>query len=453
MCIKQIINKLHYWKKSFTGDFANFILTKELKQALDIIEKNEFAILFITGKAGTGKSTFLKYIKLNILKHNAAYLAPTGVAAVNIQGQTIHSFFKFPPRFITLDEIKKSKDSKLYQMIDFIVIDECSMLKADIFEGINQSLQISRNNNLPFGGVKVILFGDLYQLPPVVDRETAALYGKFDYKTPYFFSSKIFKKLLIPNNCIKVIELTHIFRQKDENYIDILEKIRHCQTDNQLFNILDNQVVTTKSILPKNITILTTTNKLAKKYNEENLLSLSGPSHKYKAIIAGDFKETEYPTDEIIELKKGAKILFIKNDLAKRWVNGSIGFVSKLFDNYIIALINGQKVIVEMEKWEKIQYTVENGVLSYKIIGSFKQLPLRLGWAITIHKSQGLTLDNILVDTSTKAFASGQIYVALSRCRSLSDLYLQGSITNEDLLINSDVNRFIEYMKSKNNYA
>lgn len=424
----------------------DFIITDEINDAIEIIKEKQYKILFITGKAGTGKSTFLRSLKTSVLRTNAVFLAPTGVAAVNISGQTLHSFFRFPPRFLDEKDIDKSKSPRIFQKIEYVVIDECSMLKADMLDAINKSLQINRNNSLPFGGVKIILFGDLYQLPPVVDRDTEFLYKQRNYKTPYFFSSKIFKAHL---NEIQIVELTKVFRQKDENYINILDDIRNCNLTNDLLNILDQQIITSPENLPEDLTILTTTNKLAKKYNDESLKNLPNPSIKYKANIQGKFKEEEWPTDEIIELKKNTKIIFIKNDSQKRWINGSIGIVKKIFDNHIVVTVNNGTYEVYPEKWEKIKYQIIGDRLTHVVVGSFQQLPVRLGWAITIHKSQGLTLDNILVDSSSKAFAPGQIYVALSRCRTLKNLYLEGAITPADIIVNNDVNKFLDYMKEK----
>ena len=424
----------------------DFILTDEISNAIEIIESKDFKILFITGKAGTGKSTFLKYLKNSTLRSSAVFLAPTGVAAVNIGGQTLHSFFKLPPRFIDEEDIEKSKRPGIYQKIEYIIIDECSMLKADTFDAINRSLQLNRNNSRPFGGVKIILFGDLYQLPPVMDRETDSVYKKKNYKTPYFFSSYIFKLL---HEEIESVELTKVFRQNDDNYINILDDIRSYNLTNDLMSILDQKIISNGDNLPDNMTILTTTNKLAKKYNDENLKKLKHPAIKYKADIEGAFNEKDFPTDEELELKKNAKIIFIKNDPQKRWINGTIGTVWEVHHDHIVAQVKNSEYEVYPEKWEKIQYQIIDNKLSHVVVGTYRQLPVRLGWAITIHKSQGLTLDNILVDSTSKAFAPGQIYVALSRCRSFNNLFLEGAITPSDIIINDDVNRFISYMKRK----
>lgn len=442
-----ILLKNLFFKKRKNEDF---IITDEIQHAIDVIKEKEFKILFITGKAGTGKSTFLRSLKNSVLRNNAVFLAPTGVAAVNISGQTLHSFFKFPPRFLDEKDIEKSKWPSIYHKIEYVVIDECSMLKADVLDAIDKSLKINRNNDLPFGGVKIILFGDLHQLPPVVDRNTEFIYKQKNYKTPYFFSSRIFKTHL---NEVQIVELTRVFRQKDENYINILDDIRSYNLTNDLLNILDQQIITSKENLPDDLTILTTTNKLAKKYNDENLNNLSNPSIKYKAKIEGKFKEDEWPTDEIIEIKKNTKIIFIKNDSQKRWINGSIGIVKKIFDDRIVVKVNNNICDVYPDKWEKIKYQIIRDRLTHVVVGTFYQLPVRLGWAITIHKSQGLTLDNILVDSSSKAFAPGQIYVALSRCRNLKNLFLECAITPADIIINNDIIRFLDYMKKQNNDA
>lgn len=432
------------------GSASSIEFTNEFKRAIEIINNQNFTVLFITGKAGTGKTTLLKYLKENLLKYNSVFLAPTGVAAVNISGQTIHSFFKFPPRFIVKSDIKKSKLSLLYKAINYVIIDECSMIKADLFDAIDYSLKINRDDPTPFGGVKIIIFGDLYQLPPIVNQNEEILYQRHNYKTPYFFSSRIFKQTL---SDAKIIELTHVFRQNDEEYLDILEEIRYSRSNDNLFEKINSRLILDQTNLPSNTTILTTTNNLARKHNEQFLNKINSEIMQYKGVLTGNFSENEIPGEKYLKLKKGAKVIFLRNDPAKRWINGSIGIVHKLYYEYVEVFVNNTVVEVHKEKWEKIQYVFENGTLNNFTTGTFVQLPLRLGWAITIHKSQGLTLDNILVDTSISAFASGQIYVALSRCRNFNNLFLSNPLTSTDIILNSEIELFIDYMKTKNNYA
>jgi ATP-dependent DNA helicase PIF1 len=415
----------------------------------EVIEKltNENKSFFIHGKAGTGKSTFVDYLRQQ-LKGKMAVVAPTGVSAINVKGQTIHSFFKFAPYFIKPEDIDKDKRPTIYQKLDYLVIDEISMVRADILDGIDIALRKNRNKtDIAFGGVKVIMVGDVYQLPPVVKKEEDVVFKHYGYNGHYFFHSKVFQEI-IQNNTLKFIEFSKVFRQTDKAWIENLNKIRKYQYDNNLGKILDSKIVESPTQIPKGTIILTTTNKVADNHNQKHLAKLPGNIMEYSAEFTGDFPEKEYPTENVLKLKVGAQVLFIKNDETKNWVNGDIGIIKQMFDNYLIVNCKNQDYQVVYQTWEKIKYEFKNGKIEEVIIGKFKQLPIRLGWAITIHKSQGQTYEKVAIDNKVSAFAPGQIYVALSRCKTYEGVYLFYAINEKELIENKQLDRFWEIVES-----
>lgn len=439
------------YKKPKKDDFDldDMIITDEMNAVLDIIAKDEFKMLFMTGRAGTGKSVFLKYLKNKVLK-NAVFVAPTGIASINIQGQTIHSFFKFGHQFQSHKNQGFKDDASTYKKMKYLVIDEISMVRADIFDSINTLLQVNRNNKGEvFGGVKVIIFGDLFQLPPIVGNEDKNLFKKFNYKTPYFFSSDIFKSI---SSKVQYIEFSKIFRQNEMKYINILENIRHSKLPKNINTQLNERVIEKYDDVPAGTMVLATLNKISDNYNQKFLSELESKSKTYFAEIKGNFRLSDFPTKEELVLKVGAQIMFVKNDAMKRYVNGTIGTITYLADDHINVDVDGYDIRVIQDEWEKIEYTsgvkeINDGIAT-KPVGTFKQFPVKLGWSVSIHKSQGLTFDRVLIDTGNRVFAPGQIYVALSRCKTYGGLYLRYPIQKKDLIQNAYITAFLEYINN-----
>ena len=414
----------------------DFDFNKQFKELFDIMEHSD-QNLFITGKAGTGKTTLLHYFRTMTHK-NVVVLAPTGVAAIKVRGQTLHSFFKLPPSFIHKDKIHKVRKKEMYQNIDAIIIDEASMIRADILDGIDQFLRINRQKpKLSFGGVQVILFGDLFQLPPVVDAQMKNIMQD-RYEGPYFFNADIYKK-----SVFKLFELEKIYRQKDDRFIALLNKVRshHCTDDD--IKLLNARVDRSKD--EKGVITLTTTNYVAKNINDRHLANLKGKQFEYSADIDGSFEINSYPVDDKLKLKIGTQVMLTKNDPEKRWVNGSIGEIVDLHEHLIKAEINGEIFDIPLQRWEKISYSIEadTGKIIEEMIGDFKQYPLRPAWAITIHKSQGQTFDKVIIDIGRGAFSHGQTYVALSRCRSIEGITLKKPIWQSDLIMDQRIYDFM----------
>lgn len=411
-------------------------------ETLHLLEKTNDNY-FITGKAGTGKSTLLKCFKEASSK-KIICLAPTGIAAINIGGQTIHSFFGFPPRALNEDDIYEKADKTLYKAIDTLIIDEISMVRADLLDAVDQFLCLNRVDSLPFGGVQVLFFGDIFQLQPVVRTiEEQKFFSSF-YKSPYFFDAKVFDNLNY-----KIIDLKKVFRQKDPNFINILDSVRLNKIDNTQLTIINSRYQPNFLHTNSNQYItLTSTNQLATDINEYHLNLIVEEEFSFLAKIEGDFEKRSYPTDAVLSLKKGAQIMFVKNDFGKRWVNGTIGKISNIGDDFIEASVveNGHEYIysVGQENWEIRRYRYDPNInkLSADIVGIFTQYPLKLAWAITIHKSQGLTFDNIVIDLGRGAFAHGQTYVALSRCTNLEGIILEKKVNWSDIIVDLPVRRF-----------
>ena len=421
----------------------NLELNDEFTGTFNLIENTNDNI-FITGKAGSGKSTLLKYFKANTAK-NIAVLAPTGVAAVNIGGQTIHSFFRFPPRLIQKSNIRKGDKSEIIQKLDAIIIDEVSMVRADLMDGIDYALRINREQmKLPFGGVQMVFFGDLFQLSPVVDKEEKDIL-KQRYGSAYFFSAKVFNKLRL-----RYVELSKNYRQADAKFIELLNKIRNKTQGNADLDKLNERV---RAIVPrdsKHCVILTTTNSRANAINEEKVAGLSGKEYCYEAAITKEFNESAYPGEHCLRLKKGAQIILIRNDPDKRWVNGTLARIVALSSDTIKISINGSVHEVPKSSWEKIEYEYnqDEDKIEERTVGTFEQYPIKLAWAITIHKSQGQTFDNIVIDLGTGAFTHGQVYVGLSRCTCLKGIILKRPVMASDIIFDERVyefrNRFLD---------
>jgi len=429
--------------KIFTGS-EKFILTDEHKLSLDLLE-NTTGNIFLTGKAGTGKTTLISYFRSHS-KKKIVILAPTGIAALNIKGQTIHSFFKFPPRMIDKNAIRRSSNDRIYADIDCIVIDEISMVRADLLDGIDMFLRLhGRDKNSPFGGVQMVFVGDMFQLPPVVRYEDMEIFGKF-YDSPFFFSAKCME-----DSIFHFIELQTIFRQKELEFVNILNKIRVGDVTAQTFELI-NERHNPQGAGDKHI-ILCTTNKVAEGINETKLAAINNEAFIYHAEIEGNFptEERNIPAEIELKLKKDARVLFVKNDSGGQWVNGSTGVVSSLSEDSIQVKLDETGIAVEVHEdvWENIRYSLDpnTGELKTEVLGKLRQYPLKLAWAITIHKSQGMSFDKVCLDFSKSPFAHGQTYVALSRCRTLQGLVVTRKLWPNDVLIDERIIEFTNRLK------
>ena len=421
----------------------------ELELAWTIIETTG-ANLFLTGKAGTGKTTFLK----NLRKHTSkrmVVLAPTGIAAINAEGVTIHSFFQLPlspyipGTTFNHGENKYQKFNKvkrdILRTLDLLVIDEISMVRADLLDAVDSVMRSYRDYGKPFGGVQLLLIGDLQQLSPVIkDNEWELL--KSVYDTPYFFSSKA-----LAQASYHTVELKTVYRQQDVSFISLLNKIREKKADETTLAELNKRYI--PGFTPSkdsNYIRLTTHNYQAQSVNDHELAQLQSEEHTYTAEVEGVFPETSYPADKQLVLKQGAQVMFIKNDPEKRFFNGMIGEVVSLDSNSIVVKSkeSGEAFSLEKAEWANCKYTIDNETKEIKetVEGVFRQYPLRLAWAITIHKSQGLTFDHAIIDIS-HSFAHGQAYVALSRCRTLEGIILSAPLQREAIIADSVVDTFV----------
>ncbi len=428
-----------------TGNPATSLdLTPEFCHAMTLLETGSVN-LFITGRAGTGKSTLLQHFRATTSK-NVAVLAPTGVAAVNVNGQTIHSFFGFKPN-ITPEGIKKKRgeERKFYKKVETIIIDEISMVRADLLDAVARFLELNgRKPGQPFGGVQMIFFGDLYQLPPVISRGEEEAF-RLHYASPYFFSARSF-----PTLALVWIELTRVFRQTDQEFLDLLNRIRNQTiTDVELARI-NRQVrnVPIEKMAKENTIFLTTTKRQAETINLTQLDHLPGKKHLFTATIEGDFEASSYPTEATLTLKAGAQIMLLNNDSLGRWVNGTIGQIKKIDneENQLwVTLPDGREEEVTPYQWDMYRFAVDSKSerLTPVSIGKFTQIPVRLAWAITIHKSQGLTFDKAVIDLTHKTFVHGQLYVAISRLRTLEGLVLTRPVTKGNILLDYRIQQFI----------
>jgi ATP-dependent exoDNAse (exonuclease V) alpha subunit len=424
-------------------------LSKEFSDILQHIEETDDSML-VTGKAGTGKSTLLSILRRTTLKR-VAVVAPTGIAALNVKGQTIHSFFKFPPKMMMASDIKMSKNPKLYRNIDVLVIDEISMVRADLLDNIDRFLRINRKNAEPFGGVQVVFFGDMFQLPPVVSSAFEKQVFRDKYDSPYFFSANVMQEVDFP-----LIELHTVYRQSDRHFVGILDRVRTNTLDQDDLDTLNAQVGNHLSDDDLFIT-LTSSNAAAMAINQSSLAKLPGDTFKYPAKVEGVFQASRYPADQLLQLKEGAQVIFVKNDTERRWVNGTLGKVTSISKEDIVVSItdpNGRStsVTIFQEEWEILKYKVDEKnpkKFSTEVVGVFRQYPIKLAWAITIHKSQGQTFDKVRIDLGRGAFEFGQTYVALSRCRTLEGIELSRPLNPRDIM--SD-NRIAEYYQLKRFY-
>lgn len=417
----------------------------ELRNAWDFVEHTGISI-FLTGKAGTGKTTFLRTIKQRSTKRMIV-VAPTGVAAINANGVTIHSFFQLPlspfvPESTVKPRFEYSKQKRqIMRTLDLLIIDEISMVRADILDAIDSILRRFREHNKPFGGVQLLMIGDLQQLTPIVRPDEEKLLSRY-YNTPYFFDSKA-----LQSTQYVTIELTKVFRQQDKVFIDILNHFRDGHVSDEDFDILNKRYQPNFTPDENSDYIhLTTHNRIADNINDRQLEQIKEQAYKFCARVEGQFPENSYPADYELTLKCGAQVMFIHNDRFERYYNGKIGRITYI-DNERIEVScpnENEKIEVEPQTWENTRYTLNETTkqIEGEVLGTFTQYPLRLAWAITIHKSQGLTFEHAIIDAQ-QAFASGQVYVALSRCRTLEGLVLASTLNRNAVINDARVDSYI----------
>lgn len=407
------------------------------QQALFEVMEDTKQHLFITGRAGAGKSVLLRHFRENT-KKRVVVAAPTGIAALNVKGQTIHSLLKLPPQLHRKGSL--SPNTRLYSLlkrIDCLVIDEISMVRADIMDAIDERLREACKSDAPFGGVQVIMFGDVYQLPPVVE-ENLAPYFEAIHGGHFFFNALVWKQAEF-----KIYELTQVFRQKDPIFKNILNAVRDGTiVDSQISQLNGRYGV---AVPAEGVITLAPTNSLVTTINQRQLDQLPGRARQYQATITGEMKRSVFPTEEHLQLKEGAQIVLLKNDRGARWVNGTVGKIDKLFEDHIDVRIDGIVYTLERETWEEVVYTYDHETqkVEAKTTSSFTQYPIRLAWALTIHKSQGQTYESVALDLTTATFAAGQMYVALSRCTSLEGLYLKMPAKREHIIVDAKVTAFM----------
>lgn len=443
---------------SFIPDTQN----KEFQDALNLIQYTRQSV-FLTGKAGTGKSTFLRYICDNTKKKHVV-LAPTGIAAINAGGSTLHSFFKLPFYPLLPDDANFSLQRgriheffkytkphrKILEELELVIIDEISMVRADIIDAVDRILRVySRNLREPFGGKQILLVGDVFQLEPVIKGDEREILNRF-YPTPYFFSARVFSQIDLVS-----IELQKVYRQTDQVFVNVLDHIRNNTAGAADLQLLNTRYGTQieQSEADMYITLATRRDNVDF-INDRKLAELPGEPAVFQGEITGDFPESSLPTSKELVLKPGAQIIFIKNDFDHRWVNGTIGVVSgfdPVEDTLYVITDDGKECDVKRESWRNIRYKYneEKKQIEEEELGTFTQYPVRLAWAITIHKSQGLTFSRVVIDFTGGVFAGGQAYVALSRCTSLEGIQLKKPISRADIFVRPEIVNFAQRFNNR----
>lgn len=420
-------------------------LNEQNRRALDLLENSNHNI-FITGKAGSGKSTLLKYFRATT-KKNIAVVAPTGIAAINVQGQTIHRFFKMTPQ-TQPHTVKRylGKGARLYKSLAMVVIDEISMVRADVMDCVDAFLRLhGPKPGQPFGGVRLVAFGDLYQLPPVLTEKEAEFFMQ-KYTTPFFFSAHSFQK---ENITFTAVELTKVYRQSNPEFISALNAVREGDLTEQHLELFNSRVNPSEDVLHQDSHMriwLVSTNDQAAEINGSHLERLQAKEKVYTGDIEGDFEEKDLPTALDLKVKVGAQVMLLNNDPQRRWVNGDLAKVVDLGSDYIRVMFDDRTFEdVKRHTWESYTFELDEstGKIETVVSGSFTQFPLKPAWAITIHKSQGKTYEHAVVDFGHRAFAPGQAYVALSRCRTLEGLVLKRPLRRSDVLVDAYAKEFM----------
>ncbi len=421
-------------------------LNADFQYILDVLE-NTKGNLFITGRAGTGKSTLLQLFR-NTTRKKTVVLAPTGIAALNVKGQTIHSFFGFPPRPLTRQDIKKRANRRLFQRLEVMVIDEISMVRADLLDSIDYFLRINRENPMPFGGVQVVFFGDLFQLPPVVSSEVeSGLFSSF-YESPYFFSAQVFND---PTFAMEMVELRKVYRQENRRFLRLLDAVRLNQIDQDDLMELNERCIPDFEAGEFYIT-LSARNARVDAINRAEMDKIPLPPAVYTATVKGDFPANQYPVDPALALKLNAQVMLVRNDPEKNYVNGTIGRVVKLETDKITVTVeesdgSRRNVEVGQAEWEILRYRLhpeDPNRIEAEQLGSFVQFPVKPAWAVTVHKAQGQTFEKVIIDLGKGAFEHGQTYVALSRCRTLEGIVLRQPLRFSDILVDQRIVEFYE---------